>query len=343
MRSHYKQAMDSLSLSPEARERIGTKLSRPRRRVRLRPAAVAAAAVLLLALGTTAMASGIFDHDIPSAIAQSLEPVQLSSTSQGITMAVQSAVVEDGIFTAYITMEDEQEGGRLAQGVDFYDSYRIHTPYRSEVVTSGCQPLGYDEKSGSYGFLVRIQAKDGNGRTLDFSGDKFTFSVRQLLLGQTKGQAVSLRPDWSGVPLSPAGTARYILGGSGEDFKTYGGWTSGGEALVLQSGGWELPVMEGVSVSAAGFMGEQFHLQLRFDGGGPDDHGWVKLLTPEGREIPCPVSLSFRDEDGTKYNELVYDVSPEDLPGCTIAGEFTTGGCLLDGNWKVTFSLSKES
>ena len=181
MQSHYKQAMDSLSLSPEASSRICSAMRRPERRMRFRPAA-AVAAVLILALGTTAMASGVFNHDIPATIAQSLEPVRLSSTSQGITMTVQSAVVEDGIFTAYITMEDEQGGGRLAQGVDFYDSYRIHTPYRSEVVTSGCQPLGYDEKSGSYGFLVQIQAKDGSGRTLDFSKDKFTFSVRQLLL-----------------------------------------------------------------------------------------------------------------------------------------------------------------
>lgn len=29
MRSHYKQAMEALVLSPEARERIGTKLRRP--------------------------------------------------------------------------------------------------------------------------------------------------------------------------------------------------------------------------------------------------------------------------------------------------------------------------
>ena len=109
MRSHYRQAMDSLSLSPEASARIREKLRPSKRRIRLRPAVVAAAAVLVLILGTTAMASGIFYHDIPDAIAQSLEPIQLSSSSQGITMTVQSATVEDGMFTAYITMQDEQD------------------------------------------------------------------------------------------------------------------------------------------------------------------------------------------------------------------------------------------
>ena len=62
MRSHYKQAMDALALSPEARGRIQAKLSHPRRHVRFRPAVIAAAAVLVLALGATAAAGGAALH-----------------------------------------------------------------------------------------------------------------------------------------------------------------------------------------------------------------------------------------------------------------------------------------
>lgn len=339
MRSHYRQAMDALTLSPEARERIGTKLRRPRRGMRFRPAAVAAAAVLVLALGATAAASGVALHELPAVIIQSLQPVRLSDTDKGITMTVQSAAVEDGVFRAYITLTDERGGDRLAQGVDFYDSYRIGAPFGASLLACSCEPLGYDEFSESCGYLVTIRAKDGAGHSVDFSNKKFTFSVRKLLWGQTGGQLAALRPDWSTVPRFPADTTRYILGGSGESFKTYSGWTSGGEALVLQPGGWELRVTDGVSISAAGFVGEQFHLQVRYDGTGPDDHGQVKLLTPEGGEVPCPVSLSFQDEDGTKYDEHIYDISFEELSGCTLTGEFTTGGYLLDGDWKVTFML----
>ena len=143
MISHYKQAMDSLSLSPEARGRIAGRLRRPGRRVKLRPAAIAAAAaVLVLVLGTTAAANGVALHELPAAILQSLQPVQLSDTDQGITMTVQSAAVEDGVFTAYITMTDERDGDRVAHGVDFYDSYRIGIPYGASMMMSGCQPLG---------------------------------------------------------------------------------------------------------------------------------------------------------------------------------------------------------
>ena len=191
MMTPYKRAMSSLALSPQARERIEGRLRRkPVRRRAVRPA-VTAAVLLALVLGTTAMADGVFSHDIPAAIVQSLTPVRLSDTSQGITMTVQSAGVEDGVFTAYITMQDQRGGGRLARGVGIYDRYRINTPFRSDLVASGCTPLGYDEASQSYGFLVQIRARDGQNHPLDFSNGRFTFSVRQLLLEQERGQATT--------------------------------------------------------------------------------------------------------------------------------------------------------
>ena len=335
MRSHYKQAVEALTLSPEARERIGTKLSRPRRRVNFRPAA--AAVVLVLALGATAAASGVFYHDIPSAIAQSLEPVQLSSTSQGITMTVQSAVVEDGVFTAYITMEDEQDSGRLTSGVNFYDSYRIDTPYRASEVSSFYQPLGYDGESGTYGFLVRIQAKDEDGRTLDFSGDKFTFSVRQLLLGQVKSKP-ALTLDWDAVPDDPPTVRKYIFGrnlAEGRDLPL----AEDGTALILQPGALNVPVVDGVTITAAGFLDGLFHLQLYFDNAGPDDHGWLALIGPDGERLEDCGAMYTREEGGGKCLDTLYDITREELSGCTLAGEFTTGGYLLDGDWKVTFAL----
>ena len=134
MRSHYRQAMEALVLSPEARERIGTKLRRPRRGMRFRPVAVAAAAVLVLALGATAAASGAALHELPAVVLQSLQPVRLSDTDQGITMTVQSATVGNGVFTAYITLTDDEGRSRLEQGADFYDSYRISAPFGASLL-----------------------------------------------------------------------------------------------------------------------------------------------------------------------------------------------------------------
>ena len=343
MRSHYKQAMETLTLSPEARERIGTKLRRPRRGMRFRPAAVAAAAVLVLALGATAAASGVFYHDIPSAIAQSLEPVQLSSTSQGITMTVQSAVVENGVFTAYITMEDEQGGGRLDQGVDFYDSYKINTPYRANETLSGYQALGYDGESGSYGFLIQVQAKDEDGRTLDFSKGKLTFSVRQLLLEQTKSEP-ELTLDWASLPIEPQTEQKYCLGGSHREGYEMPRRNPEGMVDFLQPGTMDIPVAEGVVITAGGFLDGRLHLLLCYSDNGPDDHGWLKLTSPEDsrEDVDTCISMNYREEDGSKYTELIYDVTPEDLEGRVLSGEFTTGGYLLNGNWKVTFALTEE-
>lgn len=341
MISHYKQAMDSLSLSPEARGRIGERLRRPNRRVKFRPAAIAAAAaVLVLVLGTTAGASGIALHELPAAILQSLQPVQLSDTDQGITMTVQSASVEDGVFAAYITMTDERDGDRLAHGVDFCDSYRIGIPYGASVMMSGCQPLGYDEFSGSYGYLVTIRAKDDSGRAVDFSNRKFTFSARQLMLGQNRTKP-ELSLDWDTLPTEPHTQQRYCYGGSySEGYELPQGYP-GGMVDFLQPGTMDVPVTDGVTITAGGFRDGKLHLLLHYDNIGPDNHGWLNLISPEdGRaDVDTCITMNYREEDGSKYEELIYDITPEELEGRILSGEFTTGGCLLNGDWKVTFTL----
>lgn len=342
MTSHYKQAMDSLSLSPEARGRIAGRLRRPGRRIKFRPAAIAAAAaVLVLILGTTAAANGIALHELPAAIIQSLQPVRLSDADQGITMTVQSAAVEDGVFTAYITMTDERGGDRLAHGVDFYDSYRIGIPYGASVMISGCQPLGYDEFSESYGYLVTIRAKDDAGRAVDFSNKIFTFSARQLMLGQNRTKPeVSL--DWDALPTELRTQQKYCYGGScGEGYELPQGFP-GGMVDFLQPGTMDVPVTDGVTITAGGFRDGKLHLLLRYDSLGPDDHGWLTLASPDdGRaDVGTCITMNYREEDGSKYEELIYDITPEDLEGRILSGQFTTGGYLLSGNWKVTFTLT---
>lgn len=341
MISHYKQAMDSLSLSPEARGRIEGRLRRPNRLVKFRPAAIAAAAaVLVLILGTTAGAGGIALHELPTAIIQSLQPVQLSDTDQGITMTVQSAAVEDGVFTAYITMTDERGGDRLAHGVNFYDSYRIGIPYGASMMMSGCQPLGYDEFSGSYGYLVTIRAKDDAGRAVDFSNRKFTFSARQLMLGQNRTKPeVSL--DWNALPTEPHTQQKYCLGGSCSKGYELPQRSPNGMVAFLRPGTMDVPVTDSVTITAGGFRDGKFHLLLRYDNTGPDDHGWLNLISPgdDRADISACITMNYREEDGSKYEELIYDITPEDLEGRILSGQFTTGGYLLNGNWKVTFTL----
>ena len=279
MKSRYKQAMDAINLSPEAAARIRNKLRHPVKTAWFRPAAILVTAVLVLVLGTTAAASGVFYHDIPAAIAQSLEPIQLSSTSQGITMTVQSATVEDGVLTAYITMEDLEED-RLRDGVDLFDSFHINTPYRADTVISGWRPLGFDEESGTYGHLITVQPKDSSGKNLNFDGKHFTFSIRQLLLGRTK-TTLALAMDWSVLPETPTTVRKYIFGRSyAEDEKLP--LFDDGTALLLQPGTVNVPVTDGVTISAAGFLDGKFRLQLQFDNLGPDDHGWLALVGPNG-------------------------------------------------------------
>ena len=340
MRSHYKRVMDELALSPEAKGRIQDKLAYPQRRVRFRPAAVAAAAAAILVLGTSAMASGVFYHDVPAAIAQRLEPVQLSCTSQDITITVQSATVENGVFRAYITMEDELDSERLAQGVEFYDFYKISTPYRANETISGYQALGYDEESGTYGFLIQVQAKDEDGRKLDLSKDKLTFSVQQLLLEQEETEP-EFTLDWDALPDEAPAVRKYIFGRhlvEGRELPL----AEDGTALILQPGALNIPAADGAVITAAGFLDGVFHLQLHFDNAGPDDHGQLFLIGPDGEKVENCGAMYTREEDGGKYLDTLYDITREELSGCTLAGKFKMGGYLLEGDWKVTFTLTEE-
>lgn len=335
MMTHYRRAMDHITLPGEARGRIQASLCRPARSPRRRTVLILAAALVLL-LGGTALAGGIFYHDLPAAIVQRLTPVQRSDTDQGITMTVQSVSAEEGVFTAYITLEDIRED-RLRDGADLFDSYRMGPIFREDVVSLGCEPLGFDQDSGTYGYLITIRPKDGLGRALNFTGRKFTFSIRQLMLGQTKTEAV-LPMDWSRLPAVPATARRELAGRSWSDGYEPPAF-SDGAALLLQPGSYDVEAAPGVTLTAAGFLDGRLRLQLHFDKAGPDDHGRLALTAPDGTKIEECASLSSREEDGGSYRESLYEITPEELAGCALSGQFRTGGYLLSGNWRVTFPL----
>ena len=327
--------MARVTLSEEARETIRASLCRPDRPRSRRTVLILAAALVLL-LGGTALAGGIFYHDLPAAIAQRLTPVQRSCTDQGITMTVQSVSAEEGEFTAYITLEDNQ-GDRLREGADLFDSYRMGPIFREDVVSLGCEPLGFDQDSGTCGYLITIRPKDSLGRALNFTGRKFTFSIRQLMLGQTKTEA-ALPMDWSRLPAVPATVRKELSGKSYADGHEPPAF-SDGTALLLQPGTCDVAAAPGVTLTAAGFLDGMLRLQLHFDKIGPNDHGRLTLTAPDGTKIEECASLSSREEDGGSYRDSIYEITPEELAGCALSGRFRTGGYLLSGNWQVTFPL----
>jgi len=358
MKLHYKKAMETLSLSSDARKNIQEKMQTHetipvRQRLPRRWAGAAAATCLAAVLLSTGAAGayGYFFHDIPDEVAGSLKPVKLTHTSQDITMTVQYASVEEGTLSAYLTLEDISGEERLAQGVDFYHSYRVNKPAGAEEVLYGYRPLGYDEESHTYGFLVQITPSNQAKDILYFQNQQYTFSIGQLLLAQSEYEP-NLQPDWHTLPEEPGVDERTCFGWNDVDHYPLPVRIGAHKAEVLQPGGWGFPVAEGFEITAAGFLDNGLHIQLHYeDKDSEHDFGNLTLTLSDGTIIgnvlECErensvCAVDFYGEDGDRYTEFIFNIMPEDLEGASLGGSYLSGGYLLDGDWEVTFSVEQQ-
>ena len=297
-------------------------------------------------------AYGHFFHPIPEDVAGAVRPIQLTSTSQGITLTVQYASVEKGSLTAYLTLEDTSGLNRLSQGVDFYHSYHADKPDETQETFYQYQSLGYDEATHTHVFLVTITPSDASRKPLYLQEQQFTLCVDQLLLAQTISEPV-LWPDWNSLPSQPAAEFRRCHVWSYVDNYCKSIRTADDEALVPLPGNWGFPVAEGFTVTAAGFLDNGFHVQLRQNRKDAEhDHGNLKLTDARGNvygdRLECShregsfCAVTFRDDYGYEYTDYIFDTTPDELQGASWSGDFRSGGFLLDGAWEVTFSFEEK-
>ncbi len=174
-------------------------------------------------------------------------------------MTVQDASMVDGTLAVYLTLEDVSGQDRLAEGADFYHSYQVNKPDGTYETFYRYQSLGYDEESGTYGFLVTITPTNENKEHMFVSGQAYTLSVGQLLLAQRK-QQLTLSPDWSSLPQEPECIQRdYYLREAVDNYRRPV-HISDHEAEVLLAGSWEMPLADGFAITAAGFLDNGLHL-----------------------------------------------------------------------------------
>lgn len=378
MKQTYKRAMEHIRLSPQAREEIQSAMERPRPRRRLeRPAVIAAVAAVVLTVTAAAAAMQlVFFHSLPQEVAAALQPVGRSVTSNGITLTVQSASIADGKFRAYVTMKDE-EGGQLSE--EGFDIPRFELsvlkgkagppvrvslngsdryPFDRDIwPISETFPIDYDQESGTYGFLFEVRSK--NGEDLPFPYQSFRLEACGFYAGRIEAEA-SLTPDWPDAS-QEAETAhvpyrRRKLCGIKETLplmeysyekNSYTILDEGADLLAPQEE--VLEVAENYVVSAIGWLDGKLHIQDCASGRKSRiDDGWFFTGTfgrmfptrADGTRIEPELSYDFYSEDDLSvYTERVYDISPEELAGCTLAGEYRYGGEYISGDWCVDFSL----
>lgn len=276
----------------------------------------------------------VFYRIAPSA-AQFFQPVRESCTHQDISMAVSAVRVEGDTAQAYITLS----GGAVDETTDLFDSWSFHLPFDQN---GRCERVDWDEETGTVTFLCTTQTLDGSPIP---TGGKMTFSVRQLLTGKEALEDAAVELDLSDCTRETSAAA---LGEGGDgNFSCTGG--SGDESLlestpVLLPGETLAEPAEGISITAAGYAGGYFHIQIcRGDSTQTDHHARLWLEGPEGTKCFSLGSIGFCriQDDGSRadYTEFLFDVAPEALSRYTLHGDFYTASQLTEGLWQVTFPL----
>lgn len=342
----YIQMQQPIEPSPEL---IHRSLDASRRRPKLLRQLIAAgiaAAVLLAtpALAVRTEAGYQLLYQISPPAAQFFHPVQKSCTDQGVTMEVAGVRVAGDTAQAWITLT----GAAVDETTDLFDSWSFHLPFDQD---GHCERVGWDEESKTVTFLCTTKTMDGSPIPV---GGKMTFSVHQLLTGKEtlENTPVELNLSEYAVQAETAPSWNDSSERTDGSFYRSGGSYSGdtGEALcesapILRPGAPLAAPTDGITITAAGYAGDLFHIQVCWGNIlEHDNHGRLWLVDQAGNQIQSVCAIGFQTvseetQNRIDYTDFLFDLSPEDLGTYTLRGDFCSTSALTEGLWRVIFPL----
>lgn len=339
----YRRINEPIAPSPALIEETLAKTARrsfPLRRL----AAIAAAAALCIATPALAAQTELGYQAlylIAPAAAQFFQPVRRSCTDNGVTMEVAAVRVEGSAAQAYITLS----GGAVDETTDLFDSYDFHLPFDQ---TGHCERVGYDEATHTVTFLCTTETMDGSPIP---AGGKMTFSVGCFLSRKERAENMAVDLNLAEHALEAA-TASTWSPGEPEDPDAYfcsGGSSSTDELDAIPMLLPGAPLAEpaaNISITAAGYADGLFHIQAELkDSLRTDAHCRLWLEDGDGNQM-WPLSTVYHARGGgadrKDYVDAVFNVSPADLAGYTLHGDFYASGQYTEGRWLVTFPLVNE-
>ncbi|MDR4887412.1 hypothetical protein RGU12_07545 [Fredinandcohnia sp. QZ13] len=266
-------------------------------------------------------------------IAIMLQPIEISSESEGIKMEVVAAMNDHEMAVIYVTLQDFTSN-RIDETLDLYDySLTGAQMFNSRIVD-------YDEKTNTA--TLRIQANGGeslnerkvNFRITSFLSDKQTYeiAVDANLSEITSKPPQTVRLDMNNIP-----------GGGGNLYQKL---EEQGVIQVLKPNETEiiLPEIEFMHVSNIGIIDNRLHVQTRWNKENIDNHGYFYIADDLGNTIH-PTSISFGiDEEGqtnygNEYTEYIFDIDSVDFEKTELLGHFVSNGKYTTGNWNTTFKM----
>ncbi len=270
-------------------------------------------------------------YQISPGLAQMLKPIQMSCEDNGIKMEVVSAAVYENEVAIYISLQDLTDQNRIDETTDLFDSYYINRGFDS---FASCQIVSFDKETNTATFLINItQANDR-----EIGGNKITFGFSEFISKKSKFEGELSELDLSkAVEAKDTFTPEWFRGASGTDLDLDA--LAGTKCLAPVAGGIISPV-DGVSITNMGFIDNKLHIQVYYeDTKNYDDHGFITLRDKSGKTAEC-FDLSFWDDNEIgSYDEIIFDITPDEINNYTAFGEFVTCSNKTEGFWQVTFPL----
>ena len=304
--------------------------------------AVAAAATIMLVFTMSVPALAAADYEpaynllykVSPTIAQKLKPVRMSCEDNGIKFEVISAYVEGSEAKIFISAQDI-DGDKIDETTDLFDSYSINTPFDC---SSSCENISYDTKTKTATFLISISQWNEQ----DIIGEKITFRVREMLSNKQEYDMVLSDLDMNNISTAPETvTPTHIFGGSGTNYSEVEN-----NFRALKATGILYSPVEGVDITAMGYVDGDLHIQVRYENVlKTDNHGYIYFQNNEGEKITCNANVEFStdSEYQERYVEYIYDLSDIELAEYDAYGYFVTSDTLITGNWSVTIPLEMVS
>lgn len=281
---------------------------------------------------------------ISPALADSLVPVERSSSSKGITMEVEAVNMEGNEAEIIVSVRDEEGSGldQIHGPVDLFDSYEL-SGFGSEQITGGCNFLVYDEETGRAYFKITVQSSNRYG------SDKFQFSVREILCNKTKE---SQEIDLSGIGCQ-ADTKRVSLHGMGGMGMLEEDSLPDSLKAAQDAPEWQWDVLDlmrvedcaedDFTVTGAAYMDGALRLQICMGNNRhADRHVQTLLVDVDGNERDADLSVSWNEEmDDLCYQfyEYYFIGELEEIKNSSMYGIFHNSGESVEGKWDVTFRI----
>ena len=301
-----------------------------------RAVALVAAIILCITISVPVLAATVdpiylMVYRVSPSLAQMLKPVQLSCEDNGIKMEVLSAAVYENEAAIYISLQDLTDQNRIDETTDLFDSYRINRGFDS---SASCSRVSFNEETGIATFLINISQWNDQ----EIGGDKITFYFTEFLSNKSKFEGELTELDLNSVTeAKETQLPESFRGGGGKELDYESRFDL--KYLVSVDGGLLSPV-DGVTVTNIGFVDGKLHVQLYFeDILSYDNHGYIKMCDKDGNQAESYHFSFWDDKKVGSYEEIIYDISPEDIENYTAYGYFVTCKNLTEGYWQVTFPL----